>query len=439
MRNDRRYRGVSVANMPQNPALRDWASGRSGRKPGLVAEQGLYWQPNPQAKLRSKKTCSPTGDRARDLMNSRASGFWLLVVLTVIEAVAGPTAAAEGMENRLLSGTALFSRPIDVTSIPDPGILQTDAEMRAFVAEQVGGVKSGREKLRRLLRGMVESGLLSLDYNQVETKTARQTFHDRVGNCISFTNLFVALGREAGLDVVYQIVDIPPLWYSESNLIILNNHINVLVKTKFNGYLAVDFNIPEFKGNYDSHIVSDDHAFALYYNNIAMDFLTQGDIENSFRYLKNAILFAPDLAGPWVNLGVLYSRGGQPELALSAYRIGLKFDPDNRSALTNTAHLYRSLGKDAAADRYNRRIRRYQNRNPYYHYYRARHAFDIGAFDEALNNLNRAIRLKDTEHQFYSLMGQINYQIGNLEGFLAAGRSISLWNGADPLQHAEVR
>jgi tetratricopeptide (TPR) repeat protein len=348
-------------------------------------------------------------------MNTTVSGVCLALALTVTAVLAGPAAAAEATELRLLSGAALFSQPIEVDTIPDPGILDTDVEMRTFVAEQVGDVRSGREKLRRLLAGMIESGLLSLDYNQVETKTARQTFHDRVGNCISFTNLFVALGREAGLDVAYQLVDIPPLWYSESDLVILNNHINVLVNTKFDGRVAVDFNIPEFKGNYESHIVSDEHAFALYYNNFAMDYLTHGDLEASFRYLKKAILLAPDIAGPWVNLGVLYSRSGQPELALAAYRVGLNIDPDNRSALTNTAHLYRSLGKNAAADRYNKRIRRYQNRNPYYHYYRARHAFDNGAIDEALSSLNRAIQLKDTEHQFYSLMGQINYQMGNRE------------------------
>lgn len=322
-------------------------------------------------------------------------------------------AANEATEHKLLSGAALFSRPIDTTAIPDPGILDTDDEMREFVAESVGEVKSGREKLRRLLAGMIESGLLSLDYNQVETKTAKQTFYDRVGNCISFTNLFVALGREAGLDVAYQLVDIPPLWYSDSDLVILNNHINVLVNTKFDGHVAVDFNIPEFKGNYESHIVSDEHAFALYYNNIAMEFLTGGDIESSFRYLKKAILLAPDIAGPWVNLGVLYSRNGQPDLALAAYRLGLYIDPDNRSALTNTAHLYRSLGKTSAANRFNRRIRRYQNRNPYYHFYRARYAFDNGDIDEALSSLKRAIHLKDTEHQFYSLMGQINVRLGN--------------------------
>lgn len=352
-------------------------------------------------------------------MKVRVSRIFLLFMLVAGAVLVESAAAGEYIEDSLLSGDALFSKPVDVSALPDPGILETDQAMRAFVAEYVANAKSGREKLRRLLSGMFDTGLLSLDYNQVETKTARQTFHDRVGNCISFTNLFVALGREAGLDVVYQTVDIPPLWYSESDLIILNNHINVLVNTKFDGRVAVDFNIPEFKGNYESHIVSDEHALSLYYNNFAMEALTAGDVETSFRYLKKAILLSPDIAGPWINLGVLYSRHDMPDFALAAYQRGLDIDPDNRSGLTNTAHLYRSLGKIAAADRYARRIRRYQQRNPYYHYYRARFAYDNGNIDEALHSLNRAMRIKKTEHQFHSLMGLINDRIGNREEAIA--------------------
>ncbi len=345
-------------------------------------------------------------------------------MLVTCVAAGRPGAAAEVSSEQLLSGTAIFSEPIDVSMLPDPGILETDETMRAFVAEQVGGAKSGREKLRRLLRGMFETGLLSLDYEQVETKTAKQTFYDRVGNCISFTNLFVALGREAGLKVDFQTVDIPPLWYSESDLVILNKHINVLVTTKFDGRIAVDFNIPEFKGNYDTHIVSDDHAFSLYYNNLAMDALAAGDVEASFRYLKKAILLEPYVPGPWVNLGVIYSRHDLPDYALAAYQMGLDLDYDNRSALTNTAALYRSLGKTGLANRYARTIRHYQKRNPYFHYSRARYSFEHGNIDEALESLKRAIKLKKNEHQFYFLAGLINLRLGNqqeaLESFLEA-------------------
>jgi Flp pilus assembly protein TadD len=352
-------------------------------------------------------------------------GVSQIILSLVLAAGTGPASAADIITHEdLLSGAAVFGERVDISKLPDPGILEMDDTMRAFVAEQIGGANSGREKLRRLLGGMIESGLLSLDYNQVETKTAKQTFYDRLGNCISFTNLFVALGREAGLDVSYQTVDVPPMWYEDSDLVILNKHINALINTRFEGDVVVDFNVSEFKGNYESHPVDDSYAFALYHNNIAMDALTDGRIEESFRYLKKAILLDPTVPGPWVNLGVFYSKQELPDYAMAAYETGLDLDPKNRSALTNIAALHRSLGNEAAANRYSRRIRAYQKRNPYFHYYRAQFAYENDRIDEAQQSLHRAIKLKKNEHQFYFLMGMINYKLGNqqeaLENFVKA-------------------
>ena len=73
-------------------------------------------------------------------------------------ALGRPVFAADFWDEKLLSGVALFSEPVDVSDISDPGILETDATMRAFVAEHVGNAKSGREKMRRLLKGMFETG-----------------------------------------------------------------------------------------------------------------------------------------------------------------------------------------------------------------------------------------------------------------------------------------
>ena len=136
-------------------------------------------------------------------------------------------------ERSLLSGEALFGKAVETTSIPDPGMFVLDDEMRAFVAEHVDGTRAARERMRRLLSAMIESGLMSLDYDDAKTKTARQTFHDRVGNCMSFTALFVALAREADLEVTFQTVEVPPIWYADSDLVILNNHVNALVKQNF--------------------------------------------------------------------------------------------------------------------------------------------------------------------------------------------------------------
>jgi len=316
-------------------------------------------------------------------------------------------------EQALVSGEVLFGEPVETGSVPDPGMFELDDEMRAFVAEHVDGSRAGRERMRRLLSAMIESGLMSLDYDDAKTKTARQTFHDRVGNCMSFTALFVALAREADLEVKFQTVEVPPIWYADSDLIILNNHVNALVKQSFGSRVVVDFNVTELKGDYETHEVSDEYALALYYNNVAMDALRKGDLEKSFRLLKKSIETYPDIAGNWANLGVIYSRSDEDDYAIAAYHKALDLDSSHRPSLTNLASIYQSRGDGERAEYYARQVRRYQDQNPYYHYYHALAAYNNGDLDGAEERLERAIDLKDTEHKFFQLQGLIAERHGD--------------------------
>ena len=321
-------------------------------------------------------------------------------------------------EQALLSGEILFGTPIETRSIADPGMFELDDEMRAFVAEHVDGSRAGRERMRRLLSAMIESGLMSLDYDDAKTKTARHTFHDRVGNCMSFTALFVALAREADLDVRFQTVEVPPIWYADSDLIILNNHVNALVKQSFGSRIVVDFNVTELKGDYETHEVSDEYALALYYNNVAMDALRKGDLEQSFRLLKKSIETYPDIAGNWANLGVIYSRSEEDDYAIAAYHKALDLDKSHRPSLTNLASIYQSRGDSERSEYYARQVRRYQDQNPYYHYYHALAAYNNGDLEAADERLERAIDLKDTEHKFYKLQGLIAERYGDRKAAL---------------------
>ncbi len=219
---------------------------------------------------------------------------WALIVVSSLVlagcANAGPRGPAPDIsEQELLSGVALFGEVLATDDIRDPRMFELDDDMRAFVAEHVDGTRAAGQRMRRLLSGMIETGLMSLNYDDVSTKTARETFHDRVGNCISFTSLFVALAREADLDVAFQTVEVPPIWYADSDLVIRNNHVNAVVKQNFESRVIVDFNVTELKGNYETHEVSDDYALSLYYNNIAMAALRAGDNRESFRLLRKSI------------------------------------------------------------------------------------------------------------------------------------------------------
>jgi tetratricopeptide (TPR) repeat protein len=315
----------------------------------------------------------------------------------------------------LLSGDAIFGMPIDSSTVPDPGLFEVDEAMRAFVAEHVGNARTERERLRRLLDGMVTSGLMSIDYDDSATKTAPQTFHDRVGNCMSFTSLFVVLAREAGLEVTFQEVAVPPVWYADSDLVILNGHVNALVRQKFEKRIVVDFNAIEFKGDYETEPVSDTYAQALFFNNIAMDALREGDHEEAFRLLKKAIKAHPEIAANWANLGVIYSRNALYDHAIRAYSVALDINNKHRPSLNNLASLYRSLGDEERAEYYAKRIRRYNSQNPYYHSYQALASSQGGDYQLAESQLKRALRLKSTEHNFYRLRGLIAEATGDTD------------------------
>jgi Flp pilus assembly protein TadD len=90
-------------------------------------------------------------------------------------------------------------------------------------------------------------------------------------------------------------------------------------------------------------------------------------------------------------------------------------DPRHPQSLTNLASLYRSLGDEETAARYSSRIRRYNDRNPYYHYYRALSSFHQGELELAESQVKRALRLKSSEHNFHRLRGLIAEQAGDTD------------------------
>ena len=334
--------------------------------------------------------------------------------VSLVACVAGP--AQQPVDSgELLSGRALFGETIDVSNIESGNILATDEAMREYVASRVGDNPHARSRLRILIKSMIDDGLLTLDYDPNLTNTAVETFQRRQGNCLSFSILFAALAREANLDLTFQMVEIPPSFQADGGMIILNNHINVLVKgvrqdVNFTGDYVVDFNTAEYNGNYDTRKVDDNYAIALYFSNVAVEALQRGDTRQAFQYLKKGIETDPEIAGLWVNLGVLYSRNEHLDLAIGAYQQALMIQPSNKSALVNMASAMHRQGRTKNAAYYADKVDYYRSRNPYFHYHLAQAAFREGRLDETMSHLSKAIRLKDDEHQFYFLRGLVHQQ-----------------------------
>ena len=320
----------------------------------------------------------------------------------------------------LLTGELAFGEPVSADEVPDVDLLHVSEPMRAFIAEEVGDVRVPTVKFRRLFRSLTRDGYFTANYIADSTRTAAETFHHKTGNCLSYTSMFIALAREADLDARFQIVRVPPNWDADSGYLIRYTHVNLVLKgfmyDATNGQeFSVDFNDVLPDPDYPRYEISDEHATALYYANQSVANLRAGEMREAFAYLQKALDISPDNEDLWLNLGAFYGRLNKHEQALAAYKVALNLDPGSRGAISGLGRTHYLLGNLEEAEFYNDKVRRYRQRNPYYHFAVAQTEFDRARYEDALEAINTAINLKYRNGRFHFLKGLAEYKLGDLE------------------------
>ncbi len=320
----------------------------------------------------------------------------------------------------------------DRSALIDPhDVLAPSAEMRAYVDERVAGGADKTVRVQQLTRAVVYSNRFRLEYDET-TRTAAAAFQERLGNCLSFSAMFVAMARYADLDAHFQEVDTPPDWSLRDDTLVLNRHVNVLVdmgrgprtielmdslirRSSGRGARIVDFNMGDFRVSYDRRRISDERLLAHYYNNVAVEKMQEGDVAAALGNFRRAIEHDPSFSPAWANLGILYMRSGHPAHAEAALLLALKEDPSFLVAMSNLASLYDRQGREARAAAYRARVVDHRNQNPYYRFDLARQAFRTEDYDAAIGHLEEAIRRKKNEDQFYFLLGTSYLKKGDLQ------------------------
>jgi tetratricopeptide (TPR) repeat protein len=325
----------------------------------------------------------------------------------------------------LLDGHALFGETVAAAEAPDVDMLALSPAMREFLRQNVRDSASDDMRLAQLLRGMKSAGYFDVVYDTNLTLTAAETFDRRTGNCLSYTSLFVTLARGARLEASFQVVDVPPMWDSIDDWVILNTHINSVVRgirvtSKFDQDFIIDFNTADYRGKFPTRAVGDDTAEALFQSNRGVEALRAGYTRVAFASFKRALALDPRIAPAWVNIGALYSRLDDPERAVAAYERAVAIQPSNKPALTSLARLYDRMDNPRLAQQYRARIRTYQDRNPYFHYSLAHQAYLAADYPRALAQIKRAISLKKDDDKLYFLQGLIHYRNGDLSAAQAS-------------------
>ncbi len=362
--------------------------------------------------------------------------FWatLIALLQIIalSACVGnlpQSAQAQYTPEELIPQRSPFYTRGDVNHLPAVDPLALDEDMRAFLDDVQARSGSQRVVLNNILRGLLDDDSV-IEYDNFKTYTAQEAFHARKGNCLAFTNLFVALAREAGLDVEYQEVDIPHNWERRGETWVYNRHISAYVNLGIEGKFYIDFNLnPSEVEFYEAKRITDKAALAQYHNNMGVYWIMGDRYDLAYLHLREAITLTSGEPWFWTNLGVLYSRVNDDRRAEAAWLYAVELGNDH-SAESNLARYYQRKGQDELADEFQQRVERFRLRNPFYRYELAETAYYRGDYDTAISELKTAIRIRNNEEQFHRLLGLAYVKTGASDKASTAFANAELVSGS---------
>ncbi len=236
---------------------------------------------------------------------------------------------------------------VDPADAPNP-IAVTPAMTAA--ARELAGVGDDEEKLGRLRDALLLGPAFTFEYQRDSTFSAAEAFESRRGNCVSFTNLFIALGRSLGIRLQAALVSARGSSEREGDLIVTYNHM-VAVFTLVGSRTAKVYDFYRSADPLEGRLVLlDDYAVAaIRASNDGIAHLHRGEGSEAVRDLEIAVKLAPGLGSLYANLGLAKWRAGDVPGAFASIRKGLEIEPRGASLLQNLAALYVDAGRPAEA------------------------------------------------------------------------------------------
>jgi Flp pilus assembly protein TadD len=331
------------------------------------------------------------------------------VVVALVAGVPEASTVAESSRDRWRSDVEAAG--LDPNEVIYP--FAASPAMKAWAAEVVGSVggRDAEDILEVLQLALFDDEFFDFTYARNVTLTASEAFSQRRGNCMSFTVLFVALARSVGIEASLVSVQRSPEFQRDDDLVVVNHHV-VAGYRAASSWTLYDFYLTDTVPYISKRAISDIRASAMFHANLGAMALFSGDSSEAMRHLTLCVGLAPDWAPAWVNLGVAHLRLGERDRAFAAYSHALSLDPNNSSALTNMAVIYRDQGRLAEAQAALAAAAR-QTKNPFTLIALADMEMANGDLGQARENLRRAKWWFGDEPAVFEALARLERAQGN--------------------------
>lgn len=336
--------------------------------------------------------------RRRDLFGAISAGALL------VGALAGGCAFARTQPG---VGDSELTRALRQSGVPaeTAAPFAITPEMRAWVHAHLPAAASAETQLHGLLQALLERDGVPFRYVAGVTTGAAAAWTSGAANCLTFSHVFVALTREAGLDTYYLRVHDLAGFEKEGDLVVASDHVTAAWGPS-SYRLVLDFTDRPIGAYRQVEPISDRTALALHYSNLGAERIRAGDAVAARRELELAVRIDPELTDAWVNLGVARRRNGDSGGAERAYRRALEIDPETVSAYHNLAALLELHGRGEEAQSLLGLASRAGSRDPWSYLALGDVALRHSRLVEAERFYRRAVRLDGANAEAWAALGE---------------------------------
>lgn len=278
---------------------------------------------------------------------------------------------------------------------------EIDDEIRQLARSATKDMIRDSDKTRALVNAIISRTGMSISYDWLSNKTARQVFREGRGNCLAYTNLFIGMAREVGLDAVYVDVTTIEKVSKEAEVIVNNGHITAGIP---NGpdVTMIDFTRTPEREYHGAKVLNDFEAIANYYNNQGFlygyfaeraDAMEAGvdPLEAELVMYETALEVVPNFPRALNNLGVALKRRGRVEEAIAKYKMAIETDPKFSEARSNLGSAYHSQGRTEEAIAEFEKAAKRSGSNGYYYHHLGVIQLQQGNLDEAVKHFKKAL------------------------------------------------
>ncbi len=299
-------------------------------------------------------------------------------------------------------------------------VFELSDAMRRYVRQEISPQVRNRGLVHALTDALYTRSQLSLEYDSAITRSAREAFDVRAGNCLSLVIMTAALAREMGLEVRFHNVHTDEAWERSGDLYFFIGHVNLSIGPRLAGtwyagqseWRTIDFLPVRDLRRQRTQVIEESRIVAMFMNNRAAEAMAAGRLDDAYAFARAAVQHDRRFWTAYNTLGVVYQRRGAFAKAETVFRSVLATEPDNVHAMGNLVLSLQRQGRPQEAEVVAAELRRLQPIPPFALFREGQQALQAGEFRRAANLFERELDRSADYHEFHFWLGVALMNLG---------------------------